>query len=196
MTYRCGFVRRTLRETVSGVRDGGSRNPPPPPLKTWEDAVRRRANQAYERPAPRRAAPRSSTAPHAPIAGQPSAARTRTPVWYRAPRCSAGPPQRCRTPGYAAMAALPGMESLVPNVQAILLLDGDGRRIVAKYRRGARQWDRPRSRPANCSRRRKRRGGARRSDVIPIDKSVAVLDVDQMQGLMWWEVPPARTSSS
>ena len=42
---------------------------------------------------------------------------------------------------YAAMAALPGMESLVPNVQAILLLDGDGRRIVAKYYRGARQWD-------------------------------------------------------
>ena len=35
------------------------------------------------------------------------------------------------------MAALPGMESLVPNVQAILLLDGDGRRIVANYYRGA-----------------------------------------------------------
>ena len=48
-------------------------------------------------------------------------------------------PHTGRHPGYyAAMAALPGMESLVPNVQAILLLDGDGRRIVAKYYRGAR----------------------------------------------------------
>ena len=35
-----------------------------------------------------------------------------------------------RRSGAAQMAALPGMESLVPNVQAILLLDGDGRRIV------------------------------------------------------------------
>ena len=72
------------------------------------------------------------------------------------------------------MAALPGMESLVPNVQAILLLDGDGRRIVAKYYRGARQWDSA-AFEAKLFKKTKNAAVARgESDVILIDKSVAV----------------------
>ena len=39
-------------------------------------------------------------------------------------RTAAAVPHTGRRRDYAAMAALPGMESLVPNVQAILLLDG------------------------------------------------------------------------
>ena len=72
------------------------------------------------------------------------------------------------------MAVLPGMESLVPNVQAILLLDGDGRRIVAKYYRQARQWDSA-AFEAKLFKKTKNAAVARgESDVILIDKSVAV----------------------
>ena len=140
---------------------------PPSPLKNLGgDAVHLR------RPSPRK----PSAGEACEKAGQPTQLHSTGRADRRAPRAHSRTPVwlAARRSGAAQMAALPGMESLVPNVQAILLLDGDGRRIVAKYYRGARQWDSA-AFEAKLFKKTKNAAVARgESDVILIDKSVAV----------------------